>query len=65
MDFRQFYIPDVYLELSLPPGPVDPVTKEATFSLEPDHLHIWPHHKYMLIALANEVFPTLTALSPY
>lgn len=55
VDFRQFYIRDAYLEISMPPGPADPTTGEATFALEPDHLHIWPRHEFMLIALANEV----------
>ena len=32
---------------------------KATFLLDPNHLHIWPRHSFMLIALPNKVFPTL------
>ncbi|AOW03850.1 kynurenine 3-monooxygenase [Yarrowia lipolytica] len=48
MNYAQQYIDCVYLELKIPKadGP-DP------FSISPNHLHIWPRHKYMLIALAN------------
>ncbi|BGO95545.1 hypothetical protein NBRC10512_007803 [Rhodotorula toruloides] len=47
-DYRQFYAPHSYLELSIPPGPND------TFLLEPNYLHIWPRGEFMLIALANQ-----------
>ncbi|GAA6020013.1 hypothetical protein JCM10207_006759 [Rhodosporidiobolus poonsookiae] len=47
-DYRQFYAPHSYLELSIPAGPGD------TFLLEPNYLHIWPRGEFMLIALANQ-----------
>ncbi|GAA5912297.1 kynurenine 3-monooxygenase [Sporobolomyces salmoneus] len=46
-DYKQFYAPHSYLELSIPPGP------NSTFSIEPNYLHIWPRGEFMLIALAN------------
>lgn len=48
-DYRQFYAPHSYLELSIPAGP------GSTFLLEPNYLHIWPRGEFMLIALANQV----------
>ena len=53
MDFQQTYIPHEYLELRLPPG-ID-AKGNSTFSLDPNHLHIWPRHSFMLIALPNKV----------
>lgn len=55
MDYEQTYIPHAYLELSIPAGPLNPVTNEPTFSLDPNHLHIWPRQSFMLIALPNQV----------
>lgn len=48
MDYKQEYIDHLYLELKIPPGP------NGRFLLDPNHLHIWPRHSYMLIALANK-----------
>lgn len=47
MDYQQEYIDKCYLELYIPPGP------NGTFSIDPNHLHIWPRKEFMLIALAN------------
>ncbi|ANB11977.1 kynurenine 3-monooxygenase [Sugiyamaella lignohabitans] len=67
MNFSQEYIDHYYLELRIPaknetaksshfdstcPEAVE-VGTEAKFALNPNHLHIWPRHEYMLIALAN------------
>ena len=49
MDFEQSYIEDAYLELSMP------ATPEGDWAISPDHLHIWPRHSFMLIALPNPV----------
>ncbi|GAA5954721.1 hypothetical protein JCM3765_003868 [Sporobolomyces pararoseus] len=46
-DYKQFYAPHSYLELSIPAGP------NNSFSIEPNYLHIWPRGEFMLIALAN------------
>ncbi|KAI3402595.1 BNA4 [Candida oxycetoniae] len=60
MDFSQKYIDMQYIELYIPP---DGVNK---FSIDPNHLHIWPRHKFMLIALANEDGSfTTTFFSPW
>jgi len=53
MDYQQQYIPDEYLELRIPAGfggDGSPV-----FKMDPGHLHIWPRHSFMLIALPNNV----------
>lgn len=54
MDYQQEYIPHDYLELKMPPGPPTE-GGEPTFLLDPNHLHIWPRHTFMLIALPNKV----------
>ncbi|KAG8733837.1 kynurenine 3-monooxygenase, mitochondrial precursor [Ceratobasidium sp. 423] len=52
MDYQQEYLPHDYIELSIPPG--CGVNGEPTFLLDPNHLHIWPRHSFMLIALPNK-----------
>ncbi|CAE7221146.1 unnamed protein product [Rhizoctonia solani] len=52
MDYQQEYLPHDYIELSIPPG--RGVTGEPAFLLDPNHLHIWPRHSFMLIALPNK-----------
>ncbi|KIP09635.1 hypothetical protein PHLGIDRAFT_102657 [Phlebiopsis gigantea 11061_1 CR5-6] len=54
MDYQQTYIPHEYLELRMPAGLPNPVDGEPTFLLDPNHLHIWPRHSFMLIALPNK-----------
>lgn len=53
MDYQQKYIPDEYLELRIPAG----VGGDGTpvFKMDSGHLHIWPRHSFMLIALPNKV----------
>ncbi len=46
VDCEQVYIPHGYKELSIPP-----ITSHAALDL--DHLHIWPRHSFMMIALPN------------
>lgn len=61
MDFSQQYIDHYYLELKIQPKSQAPSgamkydtgPKGTEFLLNPNHLHIWPRHEYMLIALAN------------
>ncbi|BES87604.1 Kynurenine 3-monooxygenase [Nesidiocoris tenuis] len=43
--FSQTYIDHGYLELSIPP--------ENNHMMAPNHLHIWPRGKFMMIALPN------------
>lgn len=52
MDYQQEYIKDEYVELKMPAGRDD--AGRPTFLLDPDHLHIWPRHSFMLIALPNK-----------
>ncbi|KZT67708.1 FAD/NAD(P)-binding domain-containing protein [Daedalea quercina L-15889] len=54
MDYQQEYIPHDYLELKMPAGPPTSASGEPTFLLDPNHLHIWPRHTFMLIALPNK-----------
>lgn len=52
MDYQQEYIPHEYLELKIQPG--KDADGSPTFLLDPNHLHIWPRHSFMLIALPNK-----------
>lgn len=54
MNFSQEYIDMQYLELSIPPKKSLLEDDDDRFSYSPNHLHIWPRHKFMLIALANK-----------
>ncbi|KAI9030384.1 hypothetical protein DFJ74DRAFT_602867 [Hyaloraphidium curvatum] len=47
MKFSQEYIDHGYVELSMPPA------ADGGFRLDPNHLHIWPKHTFMMIALPN------------
>lgn len=47
MNYSQFYIDHGYVELRIPP------TADGQFAMDPHHLHIWPRHTFMLIALPN------------
>ncbi|KIJ34673.1 hypothetical protein M422DRAFT_61383 [Sphaerobolus stellatus SS14] len=52
MDYQQEYIPHEYVELKIPAGTDE--TGQPSFLLDPNHLHIWPRHSFMLIALPNK-----------
>ncbi|GLB35038.1 putative catalyzes the hydroxylation of L-kynurenine (L-Kyn) to form 3-hydroxy-L-kynurenine (L-3OHKyn) [Lyophyllum shimeji] len=52
MDYQQEYIKHEYIELKMPAGR-DSYGKPK-FLLDPNHLHIWPRHSFMLIALPNK-----------
>jgi kynurenine 3-monooxygenase len=53
MDFQQEYLRDEYIELKMPAGRDS--NGDAVFALDPAHLHIWPRHSFMFIALPNKV----------
>lgn len=53
MDFQQEYLRDEYIELKMPAGRDS--QGEPTYLLDPGHLHIWPRHSFMFIALPNKV----------
>ena len=55
MDYQQWYIPHDYIELKMPAGPPKEPGGDPTYLLDPNHLHIWPRHTFMLIALPNKV----------
>ncbi|KAI7903167.1 uncharacterized protein BX663DRAFT_471908 [Cokeromyces recurvatus] len=64
MNYNQEYIDTAYCELLMPPakGP----DGKPTFALDPNHLHIWPRHTFMLIALPNPDFSfTCTLFMPF
>ena len=62
MDFEQMYIPHEYIELKMQPG--RDAQGNATFRIDPNHLHIWPRHSFMFIALPNQVNEFLITLFP-
>ncbi|KAJ3115574.1 kynurenine 3-monooxygenase, mitochondrial precursor [Phlyctochytrium bullatum] len=47
MNFSQEYIEHGYVELTMPAG------DDGNYKMDPNHLHIWPRHSFMLIALPN------------
>ena len=53
MDYSQKYISHAYRELTIPPKVSD--KGEEEFAMDPNHLHIWPIHSFMMIALPNRV----------
>ncbi|KAF9053567.1 FAD/NAD-P-binding domain-containing protein [Hymenopellis radicata] len=52
MNYQQEYLSDEYIELKLPAGKDS--QGNPIFLLDPNHLHIWPRHSFMLIALPNQ-----------
>ncbi|KAJ3889929.1 FAD/NAD-P-binding domain-containing protein [Lentinula edodes] len=52
MNYQQEYIKHEYMELKMPASQDDEGCMK--FALDPNHLHIWPRHSYMLIALPNK-----------
>lgn len=64
MDYNQEYIDTGYCELSMPPA--QDAQGNPTFALDPNHLHIWPRHTFMLIALPNPDYTfTCTLFMPF
>lgn len=53
MDYSQKYVEQQYIELYIPPKNGDSGSAEPQYSIDPNHLHIWPRKEFMLIALAN------------
>ncbi|KAF9005566.1 hypothetical protein BDQ17DRAFT_1353375 [Cyathus striatus] len=51
-NYQQEYIKDEYIELKMPAGRDS--NGEPVYLLDPNHLHIWPRHSFMLIALPNK-----------
>ncbi|KAG7194915.1 kynurenine 3-monooxygenase, mitochondrial precursor [Scheffersomyces spartinae] len=55
MSISQNYIDMQYIELYIPPNISEGSSLvKSKFSIDPNHLHIWPRHNFMLIALANK-----------
>jgi kynurenine 3-monooxygenase len=54
-DFSQSWLEHGYKELHIPPLERRQLAGEdrSPFALEPNALHIWPRHKFMMIALPN------------
>jgi kynurenine 3-monooxygenase len=61
MNFQQEYIQHSYCELTIPPARGG--NNESTFAMAPNHLHIWPRHRFMLIALPNKVRMRVRSIS--
>lgn len=53
MDYSQTYVDMQYIELYIPPVEGTKPDSSERFSIDANHLHIWPRKDYMLIALAN------------
>ncbi|KAF9435918.1 kynurenine 3-monooxygenase, mitochondrial precursor [Entomortierella beljakovae] len=64
LDFGQQYIPHGYCELSIPAK--IGANGEPEFAMDPEHLHIWPRHEFMMIALPNpDKSFTVTLFMPF
>ena len=63
MDYEQEYIRHEYVELRMPAA--TDASGEPAFKMDPNHLHIWPRHSFMLIALPNKVSPSAFASIPF
>lgn len=50
--YSQDYVPIAYKEITMKAEPVQHLTQLSSFPVE--YLHIWPRHRYMLIALPND-----------
>ena len=46
-EYSQSYLPHGYKELTIPPG------VDGSWQMEKNALHIWPRHRFMMIALPN------------
>lgn len=53
MDYSQKYVAQQYIELYIPPANGKADISNPQYSIDPNHLHIWPRKEFMLIALAN------------
>ncbi|KAJ3351658.1 hypothetical protein HDU91_006094 [Kappamyces sp. JEL0680] len=47
LNYSQEYIDHAYVELNMPPLP------NGDYAMDSGHLHIWPRHTFMMIALPN------------
>ncbi|CAG8529825.1 4404_t:CDS:2 [Ambispora gerdemannii] len=64
MNYQQEFISHAYCELRIPPKRNE--KGEFEFAMDPHHLHIWPRHTFMLIALPNlDKSFTCTLFMPY
>ncbi|CAG8447458.1 10990_t:CDS:2 [Ambispora leptoticha] len=64
MNYQQEFIPHAYCELTIPPK--KNAKGEFEFAMDPNHLHIWPRHTFMMIALPNlDKSFTCTLFMPY
>ncbi|WPK25747.1 hypothetical protein PUMCH_003074 [Australozyma saopauloensis] len=52
MNYSQKYVEQQYIELYIPPASGSS-SSDPKYSIDPNHLHIWPRKEFMLIALAN------------
>ena len=60
LNYQQEFIEHGYKELTMPP------TSEGESAMEPNFLHIWPHHEFMMIALPNlDKSFTVTLFMPF
>jgi kynurenine 3-monooxygenase len=60
MNYSQEYINHGYVELCIPPN------SSGDYAMDPNHLHIWPRHTFMMIALPNpDASFTVTLFMPW
>jgi kynurenine 3-monooxygenase len=52
MNYQQEYIDECYCELHMPAKLVE---GKRTYAMDPNHLHIWPRHKFLITAIPDKV----------
>jgi kynurenine 3-monooxygenase len=65
MNYKQEYIDTLWCEFTIPAKDYSESAPESRFAISPNHLHIWPGHEFMFIAIPNYVSMPTFDLSPF
>lgn len=66
INFSQEYISHGYMELTIDGNTIGNDLSTTEYAMSPNHLHIWPRHSFMMIALPNlDKSFTTTLFMPY
>jgi kynurenine 3-monooxygenase len=62
MNYKQEYIDTLWCEFTILARERNKDNPESRFAISPHHLHIWPGHEFMFIAIPNYVSSTYSSL---
>jgi kynurenine 3-monooxygenase len=65
MDYQQEYIDTLWCEFTILAKEQSQDDPESRFAISPHHLHIWPGHEFMFIAIPNFVSLASILLCPH